>query len=269
MEVNPNAAHDTQATVREALQLVAKIGRDNLMIKVPATAAGLPAITQLIGQGISVNVTLIFSRKRYVEVAEAYIAGLELAAKNGRPLSKIDSVASFFISRIDSAVDKWLQAAPAKGGVDPKSLLGKVAIANAKLAYEEFEALFKTPRFAALAAKGARPQRLLWASTSTKNPSYPDTIYVDNLVGRDTVNTVPPETLVAFQDHGKPYDALSEGRELAHQQLEQLAVVGLDLEQVCETLLEEGLASFSEAMQSLLASVAKRRAGILQAESRN
>jgi transaldolase/glucose-6-phosphate isomerase len=265
MEVQPRAAHDLAATVREARQLVDSIKRDNLMIKVPATEAGLAAITELVGLGISVNVTLIFSRKRYVQVAEAYIAGLERAAKAGIALDRIASVASFFVSRIDSSVDSWLGKAAAKGGVDPKALLGKAAIANAKLAYEEFEALFKGPRFAALAPKGARPQRLLWASTGTKNPTYPDTLYIDELVGRDTVNTVPPDTLTAFQDHGKPRDALGEGRELAHKELAQLAELGLDLEGVCSQLLSEGLQQFSEAMDALLASVAKRQNGLLQA----
>jgi transaldolase len=268
LEVNPSTAHDTAATVREGQQLHAAIGRPNLMIKVPATTAGLQAVTQLIGQGISVNVTLIFSRQRYVEVAKAYLAGLEIAQSQGRALDKIASVASFFVSRIDGSVDKWLSSATAKAGVEPSSLLGKAAIANAHLAYEEFEKLFVSRGFDALKAKGARPQRLLWASTSTKNPSYPDTLYVDQLVGRDTVNTVPPETLTAFQDHGKPYDALGAGREAARTQLSQLAQLGLDLEAVCQTLLDEGLASFSEAMESLLASVAKRRSGILEAEPR-
>jgi transaldolase len=264
MEVQPRAAHDLAATVREARELVDSIKRDNLMIKVPATEAGLAAITELVGLGISVNVTLIFSRKRYVQVAEAYIAGLERAAKAGLPLDRIASVASFFVSRIDSSVDAWLGKAAAKGGVEPKALLGKAAIANAKLAYEEFERLFQGPRFAALAPKGARPQRLLWASTGTKNPSYPDTLYIDELVGRDTVNTVPPDTLTAFQDHGKPRDALNEAREVAHQQLAQLADLGLDLEAVCAQLLSEGLQQFSEAMDALLASVAKRQSGFVQ-----
>jgi transaldolase len=265
IEVQPRAAHDVAATVREARQLVQSVARENLMIKVPATEAGLAAITELVGSGISVNVTLIFSRARYVQVAEAYIAGLERAAAAGLPLDRIASVASFFVSRIDSSVDAWLGKAAPAHGIDPKSLLGKAAIANAKLAYEEFERLFKGSRFGALAPKGARPQRLLWASTGTKNPAYSDTLYIDELVGRDTVNTVPPDTLAAFQDHGKPRDALGEGRERAHLELEQLAKLGLDLEAVCAQLLTEGLAAFSEAMDSLLASVAKRQSGLLQA----
>lgn len=265
IEVQPRAAHDLAATVREARQLVQAIGRDNLMIKVPATEAGLPAITELVGAGISVNVTLIFSRARYVQVAEAYIAGLERAAAAGLPLDRIASVASFFVSRIDSSVDAWLNKAAPAAGIEPKSLLGKIAIANAKVAYEEFEKLFQGPRFKALAPKGARPQRLLWASTGTKNPAYSDTLYIDELVGRDTVNTVPPETLTAFQDHGKPRDALSEGRAVAHRELQQLASLGLDLEAVCGQLLSEGLQQFSEAMDALLASVAKRQSGLLQA----
>ncbi|HEX2735023.1 MAG TPA: transaldolase [Polyangiaceae bacterium] len=267
LEVQPRAAHDLGETVKEARELVQRVARDNLMIKVPATRAGLDAISELVGSGISVNVTLIFSRVRYVEVAEAYIKGLEQAQAKGLNLARIASVASFFVSRIDSAVDGLLNKASTTGGIDPKSLLGKAAIANAKLAYIEFERLFKSPRFAALTAKGARAQRLLWASTSTKNPAYPDTLYVDELVGRDTVNTVPPETLTAYQDHGKPKDALSAGRDVAARELADLAKVGVDLDAVCEQLLDEGLRSFSEAMDALLASVAKRRSGFLQSST--
>lgn len=268
IEVMPRSAHDVDATVKEALHLVERIGRKNLMVKVPATDAGLTAITELIGRGVSINVTLIFSRARYVEVAKAYIAGLERAHAAGADLSSIASVASFFISRIDSAVDGWLEKQSAQAGkTDPKSLMGKIAIANGKLAYEEYEALFSSERFEKLRASGARPQRLLWASTSTKNPDYPDTLYVDELVGKDTVNTVPPATLVAFQDHGQPKEAITHAREEARAQLDELAKLGLDLEQVCADLLTDGVDSFVQAMDELLQAISTRRQGFQSAQS--
>jgi transaldolase len=268
IEVMPRLAHDLDATVKEALHLVERVGRKNLMIKVPATDAGLMAITELIGKGVSINVTLIFSRRRYVEVAEAYIAGLEKARQAGIDLSSIASVASFFVSRIDSAVDKWLsEQSAAPGKPDPKALLGKIAIANAKVAYEEYEQLFSSERFSKLRAAGARPQRLLWASTSTKNPDYQDTLYVDELVGRDTVNTVPPATLTAYQDHGQPKDALGTGRDEARKQLDALAELGLDLEEVCAKLLSDGVDAFIVAMDELLQSIGKRREGLQSAQS--
>lgn len=269
IEVAPKSAHDVDATVGEAMELVQAILRDNLMIKVPATEAGLAAITRLIGKGVSVNVTLIFSTQRYVEVAKAYIAGLEQAAQSGIQLKTIASVASFFISRIDSAVDQWLETQSKVGSVDPKSLLGKIAIANAKVAYEEYARLFQSERFKKLEAQGARPQRLLWASTSTKNPDYRDTIYVDDLIGRNTVNTVPPATLDAFQDHGRPHDALGSGLSEAKAQLAQLAELGLSLDDVCQQLLDDGVAAFAQAMDELLASVAKRRDGLMQQAQSN
>lgn len=262
VEVLPRAAHDAEATVREALELVELIQRDNLMIKVPATPAGLTAFTELIARGISVNVTLLFSKRRYVEVAEAYLAGLERAHQAGVALNKIASVASFFISRIDSAIDPLL-AQNAATHAAANGLLGKVAIANAKLAYAEFEQLFGGARFAALSAHGARPQRLLWASTGTKNAAYPDTLYVDGLIGRETVNTIPPDTLAAFQDHGAPQASLAAGMPQAREVVDSLEAVGISLEAVCEKLLEEGLGSFVQAMDALLAAVAKRRAASL------
>ncbi len=260
MEVAPGSADDFQATVDEALSLEAAIARPNLMIKVPATEAGLQAITELTGKGVSVNVTLIFSRKRYEEVAEAYIAGLEKAAQSGIDLSTIASVASFFISRIDSSVDEWLAK---QNSADAKALEGKVAIANAKMAYQSFGKLFGGERFAVLAAKGARAQRLLWASTGTKNPDYSDTLYIDELVGKDTVNTVPPATLDAFQDHGNPKEALSKDVEEASATLTKASELGLDLEAVCDKLLKDGVAAFVQAMDDLLASIESRRSGLL------
>ncbi len=258
IEVAPGAAHDVQATVSEARELVAAVARDNLMIKVPATEAGLEAIKVLTSEGISVNVTLIFSRQRYVEVAKAYIDGLKLAAAAGRPLDRIASVASFFVSRIDSTVDAWLEK-QAASKPQLAELAGRIAIANAKLAYAEFEKLFGGADFQELRGKGARPQRLLWASTGTKNPKYPDTLYVDELIGKETVNTVPPATLDAFLDHGHPSPALHSGWDQAAANLAALSAAGLDLESVCSDLLRDGLKAFVDAMDELVASVETRR----------
>lgn len=256
LEVQPKNATDTKGTVAEALSLVKRIDRPNLMIKVPATNEGLPAITELTALGISVNVTLIFSRARYVEVAQAFIKGLERAAAEGRDLRRIASVASFFISRIDSAVDSWIE----KQGATIQSLRGKAAIANAKLAYVEYKRLYSSEPFTSLAAKGAQTQRLLWASTGTKNPAYADTLYLDELVGKSTVNTVPPATLAAFLDHGKPYNAIESGVDQAHAILAELAQAGLDLDAVCNTLLQDGVKSFIESMDHLFEVIASRRA---------
>lgn len=255
LEVQPKNALDTQGTVNEALSLVKRVNRPNLMIKVPATNEGLAAITELTALGVSVNVTLIFSRARYAEVAKAYIAGLERAAAEGRDLRKIASVASFFISRIDSAVDSWI----AKQKPEFQKYLGKTAIANAKLAYVEYQRLFGAEPFTSLAAKGAQAQRLLWASTGTKNPAYSDTLYLDELIGRNTVNTVPPATLNAFLDHGSVSDTLEKGIEPARDTLNALANEGLDLDAVCDQLLQEGVKSFIESMDNLFQVIASRR----------
>lgn len=260
LEVRPQYAHDAGKTVAEALELHARVDRPNLMIKVPATNAGLQALSELTARGVSVNVTLIFSRTRYVEVAQAYIDGLQKAKGNGLDLSKIASVASFFISRIDSNVDQWLKEH------GHEELQGKAAIANAKLAYREFERLFTSDTFKALAENGAQVQRLLWASTSTKDPKYADTLYLDELVGRDTVNTVPPATLAAFQDHGRPTAALHAGLEEAKAQLEQLASLGLDLEAICNELLDAGIVSFTNSMVDLYATIDKQRAAFERAQ---
>lgn len=253
LEVQPKNATNTQGTVSEALSLVKRVNRPNLMVKVPATDEGLAAITELTAQGVSINVTLIFSRRRYVEVAEAYIKGVERAAAAGVDLRRIASVASFFISRIDSAVDAWLD----KNTPERKDLAGKAAIANAKLAYVEYQRLFGEG-FAALAAKGAQPQRLLWASTGTKNPSYPDTLYLDELIGRNTVNTVPPATLAAFLDHGNVSNSLASGVAAAQETLAELAAVGVDLDAICAQLLQEGVKSFVESMDHLFGVIAQR-----------
>lgn len=255
LEVQPKNAMDTQGTVAEALTLVKRVNRPNLMIKVPATTEGLAAITELTALGVSVNVTLIFSRQRYVEVAQAFIAGLERAAAAGKDLRRIASVASFFISRIDSAVDSWIE----KQGADLQSLRGKTAIANAKLAYAEYQRLFGSEPFTTLAAKGAQTQRLLWASTGTKNPAYSDTLYLDELIGKSTVNTVPPATLTAFLDHGKVKNALESGLDEARSTLAQLAKAGLNLDAVCDQLLAEGVKSFIESMEHLFQVIGSRR----------
>jgi transaldolase/glucose-6-phosphate isomerase len=262
LEVSPHLAFDTQATVAEAKRLWQAVARPNLMIKVPATPEGLPAIEQLIGAGINVNVTLLFAQEVYEQVAHAYLAGLERWAAQGGDLSRVASVASFFISRIDTAVDA-IAAARLKTAEDARerallrSLMGKVAIANAKLTYQRFKEIFRGPRWEALAAKGARRQRLLWASTSTKNPQYRDVLYVEELIGPDTVNTMPPATLEAFRDHGRVRPSLEEDLEGAHDTMAALAQVGISMRQVTEQLLAEGVRLFAEPFDKLMAALAQ------------
>jgi transaldolase/glucose-6-phosphate isomerase len=263
LEVSPYLALDTAGTIAEAERLWRDVARPNLMIKVPGTAEGIPAIAHLIGKGINVNVTLLFSQQRYAEVLEAYIGGLTKFAADGGDVSRVASVASFFISRIDTAVDKALEERIAAGGADLKGLLGKVAIANAKLAYQHYKQVLAEPRWRALADKGARVQRLLWASTGTKNKAYPDTLYMDELIGRDTVNTVPPGTLDAFRDHGKPRDSLEENVTEARATLAGLQQAGISLDAVTTRLVDEGLALFAESFDKLLGAVAGKRAQLL------
>jgi len=253
LEVSPSLANDTEGTVAAARRLFATLDRPNVMIKVPATSAGLPAIATLIGEGINVNVTLIFSLANYEDVAEAYIAGLERLSTSDGDVSRVASVASFFVSRVDSAVDQVLSAA------GNSELQGKIAIANAKVAYGRFLEIFSGDRWDKLVAKGARVQRPLWASTSTKNPAYHDTLYVDQLVGADTVNTVPPATLTAFLDHGTTAASLGEHLDQAQAQLQQLAELGIDLEAINQKLQEDGVAAFAKSFDSLIASVAEKR----------
>ena len=260
LEVSPFLARDTERTTAEAKRLFEAVGRPNLMIKIPATPEGLPAIAASLAAGVNVNVTLIFGLENYRAVAEAYVAGLERlavkgpSAKGGHPVNRIASVASFFVSRVDTAVDKELEK---KGA---KTFLGKIAVANCKLAYAEYRSMIGRPRWRELAAKGARPQRVLWASTSTKNPAYPDTLYVDELIGPDTVNTLPPETLKAFIDHGRPSESLTRDLEGARAQVRRLAELGIDLEAVTRRLQEEGVEAFAKPFQALLDSIdAKRR----------
>ena len=271
LEVSPYLAMDTKGTVAEAKRLWKNVKRKNLMVKVPATPQGLPAIQQLIGEGISINITLLFSQKVYVQVAEAYLAGLEKYVAKGRDPSHVASVASFFVSRIDSAVDKQLDAKIAKVN-DPtekerlRALKGKVAIANAKLAYQDYKQLFSGERWEKLAAKGAKPQRLLWASTGTKSKDYSDVLYVEELIGPNTINTVPPATLDAFRDHGTPRDSLEENIEDARRVLEELEESGISLDAITTELVKDGVKLFAEAADKLYGAVAHKRAVVLGAD---
>ena len=263
IEVSPRLANDGPATFAAAKRLRDAVGRDNVMIKIPATKAGLPAVTSAIAAGISVNVTLIFSLARYREVMDAYLAGLEQLAAAGGDLSTVRSVASFFVSRVDTLVDKRLQAIIEGGGPRAEAaqgLLGRAAVANARLAYADFKHMFGTERFARLQAAGARVQRPLWASTGTKNPAYSDVVYVDELIGPDTVNTVPPQTLAALLDHGRVALTLATGLDEARQTLAGLEGLGISMSAVTNQLEQEGVQSFAEAFASLLAGVAARRA---------
>jgi transaldolase/glucose-6-phosphate isomerase len=263
LEVSPDLAHDTKGTLDEARRLWTAVGRENVMIKVPATPAGVPAIQQLIAEGINVNVTLLFAQAAYEQVANAYIAGLEAFAKSGGDVSRVASVASFFISRIDSATDALI-AERLKTATDPmqqallKGLQGKVAIANAKLTYQRYKELYAAPRWQALTANGAQTQRLLWASTSTKNPNYRDVVYVEELIGKDTVNTIPPATFDAFRDHGHCRPSLEENLEEAHDTMQTLEKVGISMKAVTDKLLDEAVKLFADAFVKLIAAVSKR-----------
>lgn len=268
LEVSPYLAMDTKGTIAEAERLWKEVHRKNLMVKVPATPEGLPAIQHLIGEGISINITLLFSQKVYVQVAEAYLAGLEKYVAGGGDPSHVASVASFFVSRIDSAVDKQLDEKIARAN-DPNekerlaALKGKVAIANAKLAYQEYKQLFSGARWEKLKAKGAKPQRLLWASTGTKNKDYSDVLYVEELIGRNTVNTVPPATLDAFRNHGTPRDSLEENIEEARHVLAELEKSGISLDAITAELVKDGVKLFADAADKLYGAVAHKRATVL------
>jgi transaldolase len=262
LEVSPYLANETAATLEQAKHLWQRVDRPNLMIKIPATKAGLPAITEAVAAGINVNVTLIFSRQRYAEVMEAYLQGLEKRLERGQPLGSIASVASFFVSRVDTNVDARLKKIIQAGGPQAEQaqqLLGKAAVANARLAYADFKEVFTSPRFQALEQKGARVQRPLWASTSTKNPDYRDVIYIEELVGPDTVNTVPPQTLLAFLDHGEVRPSLQEDLPGQQQVFARLEELGISMDEVTRQLEEEGVASFSDAFTVLLKAVEQRR----------
>ena len=254
LEVDPNLAHDTQATIDEAARLHGLIDRPNVLIKIPATKEGLPAIEETIASGIPVNVTLIFSLERHREVAEAYVRGLERLVESGGDPSKVASVASFFVSRVDTEADRRLDEI---GGFD--ELKGTLAIANAKLAYETYAEVFSGARWDALAAKGATPQRCLWASTSTKNPAYRDTLYVEELVGPDTVNTMPRETIEAVQDHGVIERKLDQDVEDARRILERFGEAGVDYDDVVATLEREGVEKFAKSFRELFADLEAKR----------
>jgi len=260
MEVSPYLARDTRSTLAEARRLWKAVGRENLMIKVPGTPEGIPAIETLISEGINVNVTLLFSRDLYAKAAWAYVAGLEQRAASGQSVSGIAGVASFFVSRIDTAADARLAEAAKAGGERAKtaeSLLGKVAIANAKLAYALYKDIIADQRWRALEAKGAMTQRLLWASTSTKNPKYRDVLYIEDLIGKDTVNTVPPATLDAFRDHGRAAATLEQGLSEAKAQLAALESLGISLNAITDEVLFHGVKLFADAFDKLLAAVGR------------
>jgi transaldolase len=258
LEVSPELAYDTSATIAEAARLSSKVSRPNVMIKIPATQEGLPAIRKMISEGVNINVTLIFSPTVYEQVVDAYISGLEDRLKAGKPINNISSVASFFISRIDTAVDKELEA---KGN---KELQGKIAIANAKLVYRKAQELFGGNRFKLLEKDGARKQRLLWASTSTKNPAYPDILYVEELIGRDTVNTLPPATLEAYRDHGNPADRIETEVDSAKEQMKILADHSIDFEKITRKLTDDGVVLFADSFRDLLAAIEKKKNEVLQ-----
>jgi len=256
LEVNPTLAYETEKTLSEAKRLFAWVDRPNLMIKIPGTEAGLPAIRQAIAAGLNINVTLIFSIERYQAVMDAYLSGLEDRASEGLPIDGIASVASFFVSRIDVKVDQRLNAL---GSDQAAALLGKTAIANARLAYQAFKAVFGSDRFASLKAQGARAQRPLWASTGTKNPAYSDTLYVDELVGPDSVNTMPPATLDAFRDHGQAALRIESDLEGANHTFSELAALGISMAEVTQELEEEGVKSFADSFESLMNTITSRQ----------
>jgi transaldolase / glucose-6-phosphate isomerase len=262
LEVSPLLALKTQETIDEARRLWKAVNRENVMIKIPGTAEGLPAIRQVIGEGINVNVTLLFAQEVYEKVAEAHIAGLEDLAKRGGILKKIGGVASFFISRIDTLVDsiiddKLKATTDAQQQALLKSLLGKVAIANGKLTYQRYQRIFSGPRWQALAAQGAQTQRVLWASTSTKNPAYRDVMYVEELIGPDTVDTMPPATIDAFRDHGRLRNSLTEDVAGAQNVMDNLAKAGISIKEVTTKLTDDGVKLFADAFHKLLAAVEK------------
>ena len=259
MEVDPTLAYERDATIDEAMRLHEWIDRPNLFVKIPATEPGLGAIEECIARGRSINVTLIFGLDRYAAVAEAYVKGLERLVESGGDPSPVASVASFFVSRVDTEADRRLDEAGAP------ELKGRLAVANAKLAYERYGEIFSGPRWEALAAKGATPQRCLWASTSTKNPDYPDTLYVDELIGPDTVNTMPVETIEAFQDHGTVADSLTAGLDEARALFDELARVGVDYDDVTDTLEREGVEKFSDSFDELLDGIRAKRSELAPA----
>ncbi len=265
IEVTPTLAHDTQGTVAEARRLWKKLGVPNVMVKIPGTVEGVPAIEQCVSDGLNINVTLLFSQDAYVAVAEAYIRGLEKRAARGEDVSQSASVASFFVSRIDTLVEKIIASREKTATPQQRALFdevtGKVAIANAKQAYQKYKTLFSGPRWQALADKGAKTQRVLWASTGTKNPKFSDVLYVDELIGPDTVNTIPPATLDAFRDHGKVRRTLDQGLDQADAVMGKLEQSGISMKAVTDQLVDEGVKSFSDSFHQLISAVESRLKG--------
>ncbi|MDC4205960.1 MAG: transaldolase [Candidatus Manganitrophus sp.] len=268
IELNPALAHQTEATIAAAKALHPRLDRPNVMIKVPATEEGIPAIEALTAEGISINITLLFSLERYAQVASAYIAGIKSRLQQGRPVASIRSVASVFVSRIDTAVDRLLEARILEAGVEAeraafKALLGKAGISNAKMIYQKFKEIFKGPDFLEIQNQGVSLQRVLWGSTETKNPHYSDLLYVEGLIGPETINTVPPATLAAFKDHGKVRPSLEENLGEARETLQKLSAIGIHLQQVTHQLQEEGVKSFSESFEKLTARLTEKRRNML------
>jgi transaldolase len=263
LEVSPHLAYDTAGTIAEAQRLWSRVDRPNVMIKIPGTPEGLPAIEECLRQGININITLLFAVARYEEVAWAYVRALERRVAEGQPVKRLASVASFFVSRIDTLADKWIEEKKRAGNptqaAELTALEGKAAIANAKRAYQRFKAIFRDPRFLALAEKGARVQRPLWASTSTKNPKYRDVLYVETLVGPDTVNTLPFESIEAFRDHGKARVTLEEDLEGSEQMLRRLEDAGISLRAVTDQVLREGVEKFSEPFDKLIKAIGAKQ----------
>jgi transaldolase len=265
IEVAPELAHDTPGSIDAARWLHAQIDRPNLMVKIPATAEGVPAIREMISEGRNINITLIFSLARYEQVIEAYLSGLEAFGGTGGDLSSVHSVASFFVSRVDTEVDRRLEAV---GSGAALGLRGKAAVAQAKLAYAIFQERFSGPRWDALAAKGATVQRPLWASTSTKNPAYPDLLYVDNLIGPQTINTLPDATIAAYLDHGRLERSIDTGVDEARKVLEDVTALGIDMDDVGATLEMEGVAAFSKSFEELLQALTDKANVLAEQRSR-
>ena len=256
LEVSPHLAHDTEGTIEQGRSLFAKVDRPNTFIKVPATEEGYPAVETLLAEGLNINITLMFSMEQYENVTEAFLSALEKRAERGQDLSRIASVASFFVSRVDVKVDDMLDQLTSP---EAEALKGKIGIANAKMVYQRFKEIFAGERWERLTAQGAQRQRVLWASTSTKNPAYPDTLYPDNLIGPHTVNTVPPDTLEAFLDHGTVASTVEQDLDEVREQLDTLAEVGIDLDTVTLELLAEGIVKFAEPVESLMGTIATKK----------
>ena len=259
IEVGPGLARDTAGTIAEARRLWSECGRPNVMVKIPGTAEGVPAIRQCLSEGININITLLFSVPRYHEVMDAHLSALEERVKAGKPIDTLRSVASFFVSRVDTNVDKKLDALTQKGNTKAKALRSKIAIANARIAYESFEEVYNSPRWKALEAKGASLQKPLWASTSTKDPSLPDLYYVEALIAPDSVDTMPPETFDAYRDHGDPKVRIRDGRDEAHADFLALQDLGISIDQVGVELEDEGVKKFSDSFASLMKTIGEKR----------